>query len=289
MKLIINADDFGMTESINKAVIELCELDAISSTSVMVNMPYANQVEKLLVFKNISIGLHVNITEGRSVSQPFDVTTLVDEDGCFYPKQELMRRIKAGEIKYEHIKKEVWAQYYALNKIIGNRLSHFDSHQGSTRIEMVYKALLDLVQTEHLNTSIRVHCKYYLLEDDNALNIIAPSILSAFRFGIRRVLIEYVFRKKRTKWRKSFTTPNGMLFTRSHKTTDVLNAIAKINLKPNTNKTFEISCHPAIDYKDLLDTNMLEVRVEEYNLLKSEIFLNNRRGYDLISFNDIRE
>lgn len=48
MKLIINADDFGMTKSVNKAVAELAQLGTLTSTTVMVNMPYWRQIIPVL-------------------------------------------------------------------------------------------------------------------------------------------------------------------------------------------------------------------------------------------------
>ena len=56
MKIIINADDFGMTKSVNEAIIELLSIGSISSTSVMVNMEYASEAKQLLDIDNI-VGL----------------------------------------------------------------------------------------------------------------------------------------------------------------------------------------------------------------------------------------
>ena len=80
MKLIINADDFGMAKSINNAVFELSALGSISSTSVMVNMPYAAEVTTL---KNIGVGLHVNLTQGKAILDKSEINSLVDENGDF--------------------------------------------------------------------------------------------------------------------------------------------------------------------------------------------------------------
>ncbi|MDD5731565.1 MAG: ChbG/HpnK family deacetylase [Patescibacteria group bacterium] len=63
-KIIINADDFGMSRIFNNAILELLEMDFIKSTSVLVTRGIENQldqVEKLKDLKNqkdISIGLH---------------------------------------------------------------------------------------------------------------------------------------------------------------------------------------------------------------------------------------
>lgn len=43
MKLIINADDFGLSKGINKGIIEAYQAGLISSTTIMINMPYAEE------------------------------------------------------------------------------------------------------------------------------------------------------------------------------------------------------------------------------------------------------
>ncbi len=61
MKLIINADDFGLSPGVNEAILELGKLGTVTSTTVMTNMPYYKDIVKLLSLKNIGIGLHCNL------------------------------------------------------------------------------------------------------------------------------------------------------------------------------------------------------------------------------------
>ena len=68
MKLIINADDFGLSKSISDGIIEGIKAGYITSTSVMVNMDYAEYAIKEAVKNNIDcIGLHINFTVGKPV------------------------------------------------------------------------------------------------------------------------------------------------------------------------------------------------------------------------------
>lgn len=41
MKLIINADDFGFSKSISNGIIDAYNEDLLSSTTIIINMPYA--------------------------------------------------------------------------------------------------------------------------------------------------------------------------------------------------------------------------------------------------------
>lgn len=287
MRVIINADDFGMSKSINEAIINLCEVGSISSTTVMSNMPFINEVSELLNFEEISIGLHINLTQGSPISQISEIETIVDSSGEFYTKSILLEKIQNNEIEYEHIKREVWAQYHKLKNLIGDKLTHFDSHQGSTRIKMVYKALLDLQVKDNINSAIRVHSKYYFKNEKDSVIIMKPNITNIFHFGLKRVFVEYYLRNKRNRWRNEFKTPDGMLFTNDN---SVLNTLMFIELfadRITDNGIYEISCHPSTKTSDLNNTSMTDIRVQEYNLLMKHSFLSALQNFDLISYRSL--
>ena len=61
--LIVNADDFGYSHSINKGIIEAHEKGIVTSTSVMVNAIAANEAKDLTKYPDLSIGLHFELKE----------------------------------------------------------------------------------------------------------------------------------------------------------------------------------------------------------------------------------
>ena len=61
--LIINADDFGYSHSINKGIIEAIENGIMTSTSVMIDAIAANEAKDLTKYPNLSIGLHLELKE----------------------------------------------------------------------------------------------------------------------------------------------------------------------------------------------------------------------------------
>lgn len=284
MKLIINVDDFGMSQSINGAVFDLIDLGTISSTSVMVNMPYANQITKIINRSEISIGLHINITEGYPVSPPELIPSIVDQNGLFYPKNTLIKKIKQGEVDYHDVRREVFNQYNLLKSMTGNRNLHFDSHQGSTRIKFVYDSIAELVRQEKLRSSIRVHTKYYLITTENSSKIISPTINNFRHLGLRRVLIELLLLKKRNYWRKTFQTPDGMLFNKDNNTISILKDLCSLITIPRFNGVLELMCHPSRHSNDLSTDQMPESRVVEYKLLKSLDFQNFVSKIKLVNF-----
>lgn len=61
--LIVNADDFGYSHSINKGIIEAHEKGIVTSTSVMVNAIAADEAKDLTKYPDLSIGLHFELKE----------------------------------------------------------------------------------------------------------------------------------------------------------------------------------------------------------------------------------
>jgi predicted glycoside hydrolase/deacetylase ChbG (UPF0249 family) len=119
LKLIINADDFGRTRGINYGIVEAMKNGVLSSTTIMMNMPYAEHAVKLAEKEGItSIGVHLTFIE-NSLSLG---KTLVDENGVFKKYPKLME-----EADIEEIKTEMRMQ---IDKLIsmGINPTHLDGH-----------------------------------------------------------------------------------------------------------------------------------------------------------------
>lgn len=111
-KLIITADDYGMCRSVNEA-IDLClEAGIVQATCVMPNM--GNFEESAILrekYKNVSVGIHWNLTLGKPVLPPLKIPSLVDSDGNFFPLTVFKKKFLCGRIDFSDIKAELTAQY----------------------------------------------------------------------------------------------------------------------------------------------------------------------------------
>lgn len=68
MKLIINADDYGLSKSISDGIILGIRAGYITSTSIMANMTWAEYaIQKALEYNIDCIGLHINLTVGKPI------------------------------------------------------------------------------------------------------------------------------------------------------------------------------------------------------------------------------
>lgn len=81
-KLIVNADDFGMTEGNTLATIICHESGILTSTTLMVNMPYAREAARLaLKHPDLGVGIHLVLTIGRPLIE--GAKSFTDENGNF--------------------------------------------------------------------------------------------------------------------------------------------------------------------------------------------------------------
>jgi hypothetical protein len=121
MKVIINADDFGFSESVNLGIIEGHKNGIVTSTTIMVNMPAVEHALNLLKQNSsLGLGIHISLTVGKPISS--NVNTLIKETGEFYGIAEIQ-----NFANLEDVYKEAKAQ---IEKLIFNGIypTHLDSH-----------------------------------------------------------------------------------------------------------------------------------------------------------------
>lgn len=123
MKVLFNADDFGLTKGVTDGIMQAHLNGVIGSTTLMMNgwaVDYA--VEKATEFPSLQVGIHLVLTWGRPIRD--DVPTLVNKDGFFKYKNTFME-METPDITA--VEKEWRAQIEAFLKT-GLPLHHIDSH-----------------------------------------------------------------------------------------------------------------------------------------------------------------
>src|ERR1700742_389850 len=90
--LIINADDFGLSSVVNRAILASMEEGLVTSTSMMANMPgFDHAIGLARVHAKLAgrIGIHLNLTQGRPLSEPIlDCPQFCDASGEFVYRRE---------------------------------------------------------------------------------------------------------------------------------------------------------------------------------------------------------
>lgn len=143
-RLIVNADDFGLTAGVNRAIAELHAAGVLTSTTLMAQERATDEAISMgLAMPSLGVGCHVVLVDGEPVLPAREVASLLDRrTGRFH--QELgpfLRRLFTGRIRGEEIEAEAAAQI-ALLQSRGLRLTHFDSHKHTHMFPAVLKPLL---------------------------------------------------------------------------------------------------------------------------------------------------
>ena len=130
-RLIVNADDLGADEARNAGIFDAIQAGSVTSGSILPNGPaLEDAIRKIrsLNFKNVSFGIHLNLSEGRPLSS--GLRHITGPDGSFLGKAASQRLlIHRGDSKLqEEIRKELAAQIQLLQDG-GVPIDHMDGHQ----------------------------------------------------------------------------------------------------------------------------------------------------------------
>src|SRR5215471_3909623 len=144
-RLIVNADDFGISETVNEAVIRAFTEGVLTSCSLMVTGEAVEHAVSLArAHPGLAVGLHLVTVMGRAVLPPAEIPTLVDASGNFAANS-----IVAG-LKYyfspqarDELRRELRAQFEAF-AATGLRLSHIDGHLHMHVHPVVFQAAVEL-------------------------------------------------------------------------------------------------------------------------------------------------
>ena len=127
IRLIVNADDFGISRGVNTGIIEAAVAGAVTSASMMVNLPdFDDAVARAQSGPELSLGLHLNLTSGRPLTSPASLTKR--DTGEFYPMATLVARASLGMLDPSEITAECVAQIDRMVEA-GFPPTHLDSHR----------------------------------------------------------------------------------------------------------------------------------------------------------------
>jgi hopanoid biosynthesis associated protein HpnK len=127
-RLIVNADDFGISEGVNRGIIEAHLRGILTSTTLMVNMPgFEHGVEASRDTPTLGVGVHLNLTTGVPVLPPSEIPSLVGEDGRFLRLNPTLKQLTLRRMDLKQIEAELSAQVEKAMEA-GVSPTHLDSH-----------------------------------------------------------------------------------------------------------------------------------------------------------------
>ena len=145
-RLILNADDFGLTSGINRAIGELSAAGVLTSATLMANGPaFDDAVTMARAHSALGVGCHVVLTDGVPILRPETIPSLLGADGkSLRPSVvEFVRALLLGRIREDDVAREATAQIEKLQGA-GIRVTHIDTHKHTHLFPSVLRPLLEV-------------------------------------------------------------------------------------------------------------------------------------------------
>lgn len=143
-RLIVNADDFGLTSGVNRAIAELHSAGVLTSTSLMARAQASDEaVEIARSTLSLGVGCHIVLVDGDPLLPPHQIPTLVDpRTGQFHTTlAAFLPRLFTGRIRATELEAEVSAQIESLQEK-GLALTHIDTHKHTHIFPSVLRPVL---------------------------------------------------------------------------------------------------------------------------------------------------
>lgn len=286
-RLIINADDFGMTSGVNRAIIESHRAGSVTSCTLMANAAAVEEAVALAAqAPSLEVGCHVVLVDGCPVSCADQVPSLIaatkGDQACFRPGiAQLALAAVSGKIQPVEVQKETSAQIERLQSR-GINLCHVDCHMHSHILPVVSKAVLGAAR-DHGIRAVRNPF-------EPAWSVAATHKSSTLRSWNRSAQVT-VLRALEPQFLKmvldhGMKTTNGTI---GIAVTGLLDSdLLKRLLDAMPEGTWELVTHPGYNDSDLAKarTELKQSRAVESELLRSTRTLDllRNRGIQLISY-----
>lgn len=239
--LIVNADDFGRHELINRAVERAFNAGCLRSTTLMAGgIAFDDAIAVAKRNSGLGVGIHFTLANGNPILPPKEIPTLVTPEGIFHENYIVfLKRYMSGKISLDEVRSELAAQ---LEKILqtGLKLTHVDSHQHLHHVPGIIDIVLDLAAAKKIFAMRSSGAKIFDGELDSLGKFVGRLGLSS--------LAKFAAHKAH---KKNFATPEhfaGIVAGESVDENFMLKLVEKFQ-----DGTTEVMLHPGTDNKILCD------------------------------------
>lgn len=277
IRLIVNADDFGMSRGITDGIVVAHRYGFLTSTSLMANMPAAEYATaRARSLPKLGVGVHLNICQGRPLTPPGEVLSLVDASGMFHSPGTLARKLWTGRIAAREIETEFRAQIRWL-KDRGIIPTHADSHHHMHLYPAAVLPFARALTAENVGGMRASTCSVWprsrALGGPHEGNIARRLLVH----GYRRAVQSTIFRQ--------FEAPDSRISFESIARKDLsqLRDRWKTTLDNLPAGTFELACHPGLFERGFSESDRIQAQREQ-----EMVWLTDRELRDIIDARSIQ-
>ena len=187
-KLIVTADDFGLTHSINEGILMAAREGIVTNLNLIPTGDASNDAIAIIKYDKIpEIGVHLALTETRPVTSLRLISSIIDENGSFPDSRfKFLKKLFSGKIDIEHVKIELKSQ---IDKAAhsGARITNLSSHEHLHMIPEIFGILTDLAK-EYGVGYVRVLKKEVIVPPFSLKKAFRSAVVDYFRPGMERLL-----------------------------------------------------------------------------------------------------
>jgi hopanoid biosynthesis associated protein HpnK len=286
-RLIVNADDFGFTSGVNRAIVEAHTCGVVISSTLMANgKAFAEAAALAKSNPRLSVGCHVVLIDGEPVLDAQKLPSLTTEEHFRDGLKTFAARAIAGRMNAEEITAEATAQIRKI-QAAGISVSHVDTHKHTHLFPKILRPVLRAAAECGVRAMRNPFGPRMPLRSSQLLR--RPNLW--MRYAEVRLLSRFAGKFREAVDREGFATPDGTLGIEVTGTLDetLFHAIAE----SIPEGTWEFVCHPGYNDGDLqaARTRLRESRETELRALTlpgaREVL--DQQGIQLISYRELRE
>ena len=267
-KFVLNADDFGMSEAYNEAVLEGYSFGILKSTSLTANgAAFEDAIERVIPeCPELGIGVHLNIIEGKSLKK--ELNKLTDADGNFNNSyiQMLIKAYRDKEF-LEQVEQEFRSQIEKVrDKDI--KITHLDSHVHTHSIPPIFEIVCRLANEYGIKQVRTQYEKSYIIPD-----LFIHLSVKYFVNLIKVILLKYFTVKNRITVKQNNLKTNDYLIGVAY--TSMMSGLTVAcgldALKNKRNIVAEALIHPCRYEDGTIDNHFMEFLITKNKKLMDKI------------------
>lgn len=267
-KIIINADDFGLSRSVNKGIIRTFKEGVLTSTSLLPNMPgFDDAIDLINLNPRLSVGIHLNIFRGKPILPAIRLKSLTKKGLFLGNPYTLIHSIYTKNLDLNELELECRAQIEKLLKK-NIQITHLDSEKNLHLIKPIFDTIIKISQDYGIY-------KIRYINKIPCHNIITASDIFKNKFYNSLLLKIFSSQNKLSIRKYNLKTTDFFYGISNNNTTAIIFEFKKI-LQSFKEGTLEIMCHPGY----------IDEEWDNYPLNIEKYYLNNTREAELNALTD---